>query len=215
MVLLAEILGTHLSQVLGVLVASYAVGCVTLGYYLVRTVTGMDVRQLGSGSVGAKNVGRVLGVWGFAVTFAGDLGKGALAVWATERVNPNDFLKLLAMLAVIVGHIWPAQLRFNGGKGMATAAGALLAFNPWIMAGLLAVFAVILVALRKTVLAGLGAFGILPLLSGLLTQPMVITFGFALLTLIVLFAHRQNLKKELADFAANRKCTTRPNPSPE
>ena len=215
MVLLADIFGAHFSQILGVLVASYAVGCVTLGYYLVRTVTGMDVRQLGSGSVGAKNVGRVLGVWGFAVTFAGDLGKGALAVWATERVNPNDFLKLLAMLAVIVGHIWPAQLRFNGGKGMATAAGALLVFNPWIMAGLLAVFAVILVALRKTVLAGLGAFGILPLLGGLLTQPMIITVGLVVVTLIVLFAHRQNLKEELAGLAANRKCPTRPNPTPE
>lgn len=215
MVWLAQISGTQLSQAFLVFVACYALGCVTLGYYLVRIVTGEDIRQLGSGSLGAKNVGRAVGPWGFAVTLAGDMGKGALAVWATERVHSSDVLKSVAMLAVVVGHIWPAPLRFQGGKGIATATGALIAFNPWMTAGLVAAFLPLLGLLRNSVLAGLAAFTLLPLLSGLSGNAALETIGFTFLTGLVLGAHRENLKKELDRWLANRKSKTRSNQSHE
>jgi len=105
---------------------AYSLGCLTTGYYLVRTRTGQDLRALGSGSVGARNVGRLLGWRGFVLTVLGDFCKGALAVWAARHFTTDDRLVLLAMLAVVAGHVWPAQLHFQGGKGMATTLGALL-----------------------------------------------------------------------------------------
>lgn len=62
------------------ILASYALGCLATGYYWVRWQTGQDIRRLGSGGVGARNVGRVLGPWGFTITLLGDAAKGALAV---------------------------------------------------------------------------------------------------------------------------------------
>ena len=108
---------------------SYLLGCFTTGYYLVRARLGRDIRALGSGSVGARNVGRVLGRLGFSVTLAGDFGKGAFVMWAAPHFTTDGRLLGLAMLAVVVGHIWPAQLRFHGGKGVATSLGALLLYD--------------------------------------------------------------------------------------
>ena len=103
----------------GVFLAAYALGCFTTGYYLVRLRLGQDIHDSGSGSVGARNVGRLLGWRGFLLTVLGDFGKGALAVWAARHFTMDDRLVLLAMLAVVAGHVWPMQLRFRGGKGMA------------------------------------------------------------------------------------------------
>ena len=74
------------------MLAAYGLGCLTTGYYLVRLRTGQDIRGLGSGSVGARNVGRILGKSGFFITLAGDSGKGALAVWAMRYFSGNDGL---------------------------------------------------------------------------------------------------------------------------
>src|SRR4051794_30300652 len=95
----------------GIALGAYLLGCFTPGYYLVRLRTGQDIREEGSGSVGAKNVGRLLGWRGFMLTVFGDIGKGMLAVWATRRFTNSDGMAAIAMVAVAVGHVWPAQLR--------------------------------------------------------------------------------------------------------
>ena len=176
---------------------SYALGCLTLGYYLVLLTKGEDVRLLGSGSVGASNVGRELGLWGFGLTVAGDLIKGAVAVWAAERVTSGEAWKTAAMLAVVAGHVWPVQLRFQGGKGVATSTGALIFLDPWSTGGLFLLFGVARVALGNTVLAAMAAFSLLPLLSGITGQPMLRILGFAALAAMILVAHRANLREEL------------------
>lgn len=205
MVALTEISGIQLGRAVMVILACYALGCLTLGYYLVLFSKGKDVRLSGSGSVGASNVGRALGLWGFGLTAAGDLIKGAVAVWATERVTASDGLKIVAMLAVVVGHIWPLQLRFHGGKGVATSTGALIFLNPWSTGGLFLLFGVGLAVLRNTVLAAMAAFSILPLLSGFIGQPILQTVGFAVLAALLLFAHRQNVREELTRLAVHRR----------
>lgn len=201
----AEISGVSWSSAIGVSLMSYALGCLTLGYYLVRFSTGQDVRQLGTGSVGAKNVGRWLGRWGFAATLAGDVGKGAVAVWMADRVSASDELKILAMLAVVAGHIWPAQLGFHGGKGMATSAGALLFYDPWLMAWMIAIFVIVFAVVRSTVLAALAAYTVLPLLGGLLGLSLRAAIGLTALSAFVLFAHRSNLKEEWERLVAHRR----------
>ena len=96
-----------------VMLAGYALGCFTSGYYLVRWRTGHDIRMLGSGSVGATNVSRVLGLSGFFLTVLCDFGKGMLAVWLAEYFRINPTATVLTMLAVTTGHVWPAQLWFH------------------------------------------------------------------------------------------------------
>src|SRR5215212_2060468 len=111
------------TQASWLMLGAYLLGCFTTGYYLLKMRSGQDIRALGSGSVGARNVGRVLGSTGFIVTLLGDFAKGAFAVWAATHFTKDDRLIALSMLAVVVGHVWPAQLRFRGGKGVATSLG--------------------------------------------------------------------------------------------
>jgi acyl-phosphate glycerol 3-phosphate acyltransferase len=140
-----------------VALAAYLLGCFTTGYYLIRLRLGQDIRDLGSGNVGARNVGRLLGWPGFLVTVLGDFGKGALAVWAARHFTTDDWGVLVAMLAVVAGHIWPVQLLFRGGKGMATSLGALLTYDWQLALVFVLLFAAAFAALRKTVLPGLFA----------------------------------------------------------
>src|SRR5207253_1060392 len=173
---------------------SYLLGCFTTGYYLVRARLGRDIRALGSGSVGARNVGRVLGRLGFSVTLAGDFGKGAFVMWAAPHFTTDGRLLGLAMLAVVVGHIWPAQLRFHGGKGVATSLGALLLYDYHLAVAFAILFAAVFVMVRRTVLPGLFAFVCLPLVSLYRApepakDPTEIV-GLSLLAAVVLIAHR-------------------------
>src|SRR5579859_7966679 len=112
-------------RVAGILAASYLLGCFTSGYYFVRWRLGQDIRDSGSGNVGARNVGRLLGAPGFLATTAADVAKGMLAVWLALEFTHDFRLAGLAMLTVVLGHIWPVQLGFRGGKGVATSIGAL------------------------------------------------------------------------------------------
>ena len=160
-----QLLSAHWGEGSGIAVAAYLLGCFTTGYYLVRLKTGQDIREAGSGNVGAKNAGRILGWPGFLLTVLGDAGKGIFAVWAASHFTLDDRLVAGAMLAVTAGHIWPVQLRFRGGKGMATSLGALLAYDLHLTAAFVLLFIGSFAIVRKTVLPGLFAFACLPLVS--------------------------------------------------
>ena len=187
-----------------VLLAAYALGCFTTGYYFVRFRLGQDIHDSGSGSVGARNVGRLLGWRGFLLTLLGDFGKGALAVWAARHFTIDDRLVLLAMLAVVAGHVWPVQFVFRGGKGMATALGGLLVYDYQAAFAVALLFAVTFAALRKTVLPGLFALACLPLMAGYLGRAPSELAGTAALAGLVLIAHRKNLVTEFSLFLDRR-----------
>ena len=104
-------------------------GCFATGYYLVRARTGHDLREIGSGSTGARNAGRVLGKTGFAGHVAGRFWQRRAGRLDRPGMDRDNHLALLALLAVVAGHLWPAQLHFHGGKGVATSFGALLVFD--------------------------------------------------------------------------------------
>jgi glycerol-3-phosphate acyltransferase PlsY len=189
---------------------AYLLGCFATGYYLVRLRTGRDVREIGSGSIGARNVGRVLGATGFVVTLLGDFGKGVLAVWAAYEFTHNHRLAALAMLAVVVGHIWPAQLRFRGGKGAATSLGALLLFDPRLALIFVVLFLAGFVMLRKTVVPAMFAFACLPL-AGLWFGRSGLTMTLVgVLSAIILLAHRRNLVEEITALMARREVAPKP-----
>jgi len=188
-----------------VIMMGYALGCFTSGYYLVRWWTGEDLRLLGSGSVGATNVGRVLGKPGFLLTVTCDFCKGLLAVWLADyfRVNPTG--AVLTMIAVTAGHVWPAQLWFHGGKVVATSLGAMLMFD-YSIAGIFAgLFLVLFVPIRNFVLAGLLAFAITPLALLILDFPLDSVFGLSALAVLILVAHRRNMTREISKLMTGRK----------
>jgi acyl phosphate:glycerol-3-phosphate acyltransferase len=142
---------------------SYLFGCVVAAYYLVRFRAGADVRALGSGTAGARNVLRTRGPREAAATLAIDALKGAAAVLLGARLGQHEAAAGVAFLGVIVGHIWPVQLRFHGGKGAAPTLGAMVAMNP-VATGLAAlVLLAVFAATRNATAAGLTGIGAAPL----------------------------------------------------
>ena len=160
-------------EAVGICLGAYALGCFTLGYYLVRARSGEDIRRIGSGSVGASNVGRVLGRTGYGLTVLSDFCKGALAVWAARQLTADDRMLGLAMSCAVIGHIWPVQLRFQGGKGMATSH-------------------------RRATLPSLLSLAFLPIASWVLDQRPMKSVMLSLIAAFVIVAHRNNVAEELA-----------------
>jgi acyl phosphate:glycerol-3-phosphate acyltransferase len=175
---------------------AYLIGCFTTGYYLVRICTGRDIREIGSGSAGARNVGRVLGKAGFILTVIGDLAKGALAVWLARAFSHDDISAALAVPAVVAGHLWPVQLKFHGGKGIATSFSALLVFDYRLALTMLILFGIIFVFARKTLLPAMFAFVCLPAVCWFFIRDNFTIAVTAILSLAILFAHRRNLGEE-------------------
>lgn len=198
------------SEAASTVLCAYLLGCVTTGYYLVRWRTGEDLREIGSGALGARNAGRVLGRAGFMLTLLGDFFKGYLAVWSARLYAPDGHLEGMAMLAVVAGHLWPAQLHFHGGKGVATSLGALLVFDYRLAFGFVFLYGICWVLMRQTVLAGMFAYACLPVaifyFEGNGPKAVVLT----LLAILVTLAHRRNIVTEGVRLAHRRE--TPPSP---
>ena len=189
---------------LGVVAGSYVLGCFSTGYYLVRQRTGQDIRELGSGSTGARNAGRVLGRNGFLLTMAGDLAKGGLAVWLAWELTGSDRVELLAWLAVVAGHVWPAQLGFRGGKGVSTSLAGLLIYD-WRLALIYClVFAAAMAVARRPVAASLAAFALLPAASWWLDGDPAQIWGISVLAALVILAHHRNVADGMAGLWSRR-----------
>jgi glycerol-3-phosphate acyltransferase PlsY len=180
-----------------VLLLSYALGCLSPGWWLVRRHTGQDLRSQGSGVTGATNTARVLGPRAGLLVLALDALKAAAAILLARWLAPASEWNALALPAVVAGHIWPAPLRFRGGRGAAPLLGGCVALNPLFAlaagagAGLAAVF-----SRRSFVLTTAAAF------SGTAASWWLLTTAesrsaFALALALVVLAHRDR-------FAQNR-----------
>jgi acyl phosphate:glycerol-3-phosphate acyltransferase len=190
--------------------AAYSLGCFTAGYYVVRCWTGQDLRDLGSGSLGARNAGRVLGWRGFILTLLLDFGKGLLAIWVASHFSSERWLQALAMLCVVGGHLWPVQLRFEGGKGVAASLGALLVYDLRLAFAFVLIFAGAFAFMRKTVLPALFAYACLPAVAWLGRETYnpaepVNTFILTMVSALVLFAHRRNIHDEFLHYLERRR----------
>lgn len=199
-----QLQSTNWSQAFWIALSAYVLGCFATGYYLVRLRTEQDIREIGSGNIGARNVGRVLGRMGFFATVLGDVCKGILAVWLALHFSKDLRVIALAMVAVVVGHVWPMQLRFRGGKGIATSLGALLIFDYHLIIAFLILFAACFAVFRKTVLPGLFAIACLPLVSIYLGHEPAKVIGVSVVAALVLITHRKNLMEESVRLVVRR-----------
>lgn len=183
---------------------AYLLGGICTGYYLVRIKQKLDIRDHGSGGVGARNVGRVLGKPGFAITLFGDGLKGLVAVALARQFEAVEPAVSLVLVSVIAGHIWPLPLQFRGGRGIATAVGAYLAYDLYLALLLLGITMVLMVFRRGFILSGLAAFLLLPLVAYVLKQPGHVVAGLAGASVIILFAHRERIRKAFGDALPQR-----------
>ena len=188
---LSSLPGTELIVIL----ASYVLGCLSVGYYLVRFRTGQDIRGLGSGSAGSSNVARVLGAPGFVITLVADVAKGASAAWAAFYFGLTLWGVMLVMIAVVMGQIWPVQLGFRGGKGVATALGAVLVFDYRLVILVLLLTGLILAVARQRTVSGLVAVAFFPGVAAIMGHSQTGVIGVSALALLILFAHRANIEE--------------------
>jgi glycerol-3-phosphate acyltransferase PlsY len=180
---------THIA----LLLIAYGLGCFNTGYYLVRWRTAEDIRRVGSGTAGARNVGRILGRRGALLTFAGDALKAALAVGLARLLHAPDWVAAAAMLAVVVGHVWPIQLRGQGGKGASSAFGGVLAAQPLLALVILITVGLLSLLTRRTTLSGLLTMLAAPFLAWALAVPAIPLTAVCALVGLLLYTHRANL----------------------
>lgn len=177
---------------------AYAIGCFSTAYYLVRLLRGSDIRDLETGTAGARNAGRVLGrKAGMAVALA-DIAKGAAAVWLGALIAGSSPLSPLLAAAAVAGHIWPAQLGFRGGKGLATGFGALLWLFPFAAVVAAGVNLILSLAARSATFGTLIATALFPALAYATGVEFPTALLLAIPCALVIFAHRRNIRAAMA-----------------
>ena len=145
---------------------------------------------------GATNAGRLLGKPGFVVVFALDFLKGAVVVGAAAALGLGPYALALVALAVTAGHIWPIQLRFRGGKGIATSLGTLLVYDVRTILLLVGVFLLCFAVCRRLTPSGLLAFALCPVVLLALRAPASTVIAMGALASVIWVAHRGNLARE-------------------
>ncbi len=182
-------------QTIGAAVGCYLVGALPFSY-LVARLKRIDIRQHGSGNVGATNVTRVVGAGYGALALLGDVGKGVFAAWLTGALGVPLWLSGLA----VVGHNWSIFLKFTGGKGVATTLGVLLFFSwPTLLVTLL-IWLVAVALTRYVAVGSMVALLSVPFVLYLFQTPSVNweVFGlFGVLGLMTVWQHRSNIQRIL------------------
>jgi glycerol-3-phosphate acyltransferase PlsY len=178
-------------------VAAYLMGSIPFAQLLSRR-RGIDLRRVGSGNVGATNVLRTVGVRAAVLAMLLDAVKGMIAVLIAQRLTTGVALPVAAGLASVIGHVYPVWLRFRGGKGVATAAGAFGVLTP---AALGVAAAVFLFAVGLTRFISVGSIAAaLTLAAWALASdaPTGVGVGATLAALVIVHGHRTNLSRLVA-----------------
>lgn len=188
-----------LHQILAVL-ASYLLGAVPFGLLFTKLFSGVDVRSVGSGNIGATNVLRAAGKKVAVLTLLADGLKGFLPVFLARLFVHDEWTTAISGAAAILGHIFPVYLGFKGGKGVATSFGVVLGVSPW--TGVVALLAWLIAAIvwRYSSLSALIAFASYPLVT--FAVPPEPSKPYGLLSLFIFgmiyYRHRENIKRLLA-----------------
>jgi acyl phosphate:glycerol-3-phosphate acyltransferase len=163
-----------------------------------------DVRRQGSGNIGAANVARTAGAVAGALTLVLDAGKGYLAVWLAGRWGGGN-IRWIMMGAVfaILGHIFPVWLGFRGGKGVATGLGVFLPICPKAVEAAVILWLLVVLFWRYVSLGSVVSAAALPVLIYLLyapphAPPETVSFGTILISLLVIWKHRENMQRVIA-----------------
>lgn len=190
-----------LTPVLAVL-AAYLIGSLSFAVIVSRGMGLQDPRQYGSGNPGATNVLRSGNRVAAVITLALDALKGYVPVLLVlvfgSRVGLGETTAAFAGLAAFLGHLWPVFFRFQGGKGVATAAGALLAINPWLGAATLLTWLIVAAFFRFSSLASLVSAVFAPFYQALIWGMEPVLLALIGMSLLLVWRHQANISKLLA-----------------
>ena len=175
----------------------YFLGSIPCGYLLVRLTTGADIRQAGSGNIGATNVFRKSKVVGL-LTFILDAGKGYVAVLLAGWLGGDVGWQAIAAVSAILGHIFTLFLGFKGGKGVATGFGAFLALTPASAGTTMIVFFLTAAAARYVSLASILATAAYPLWVYLYHEPWIVFWAAMIGSALIIAKHHQNIRRLIA-----------------
>ena len=173
------------------LLGAYLLGSVPAAYLAARWSRGIDIRQYGSGNIGATNLLGLTSKWIAIVVIILDLGKGMLMVWVAQLIGLGIAQQAAVGLATIIGHNWPVFLLFNGGRGLLTTLG--VAFSLPVINGLTSweviiffVLAAIFYFTIHSIPVGTGAgVAAMPLVSWIASEPLPMTLGFLAVFLLM------------------------------
>lgn len=185
-------------------IAAYFLGSIPFGLLIVRATAGTDIREKGSGNIGAANVARSAGPLAGVLTLFFDAAKGYLAVWlARYFTHGNIRWMILAAVAAVLGHMFPVWLKFHGGKGVATGLGVFLPICWQAVVGAVVLWLLVVVFWRYSSLGSIAAAAAMPVLVYFLYAPRhappdIVTISTTLIAVLIIIRHRQNIERLVA-----------------
>ncbi|MGB2601172.1 MAG: glycerol-3-phosphate 1-O-acyltransferase PlsY [Candidatus Omnitrophota bacterium] len=194
-----------ISIILSVITA-YLVGSIPMAYIFGKVFKGIDIREHGSGNVGATNIARVMGKKVGIVVFILDLAKGLVAVTVIPTFfhnifassgTPSELMLVLSGGASIIGHMWTIFLKFKGGKGVSTTAGVMAGLHPTILVGGLIVWIAVFAVWKYVSLASISAAVALPILAVITGKDLGFVVFSGIICILGVYGHRTNIKRLL------------------
>jgi glycerol-3-phosphate acyltransferase PlsY len=179
-----------------VILISYILGSIPFGYIVSKLVKKIDIRDYGSGNIGATNTLRILGPFMALIVLIGDIGKGYLSIYLTHLIShDNLFILTVAGLAVICGHDWSLFLKFKGGKGVATTFGVILALNPMISILAAIVWVIVIITTKYASLSSISALISIVIFTILFKQPYEYIIFSIIILILTIVRHKENIKR--------------------
>jgi glycerol-3-phosphate acyltransferase PlsY len=188
----------------GLIAVAYLLGAIPFGLLVVKALGGGDIRDAGSGNIGAANVARHAGALAGLLTLLLDAGKGYLAVWLASRETGGSARWMIAAAAAaVVGHVFPLWLGFKGGKGVATGLGVMLPICWQAVAAAAVIWLLVVAFWRYSSLGSISAAAAMPVLVYLFyaprhAPPTLVSAGTILIAILIIAKHRQNIGRLVA-----------------
>lgn len=194
-----------------VVLGAYLLGSIPWGF-IIGKVNGVDVRKVGSNNIGATNVTRCVGKKAGKLCFVLDFLKGVIPVAGAQyifrnaTVFPMEYVVIAALFATVLGHMFPVFLKFKGGKGVSTAAGAVMALTPYALLAALLVWVVVFLASRYVSLASIAAAAVLPIVAWVfylvdfgneLARSKEVLIFLTIVSLLAILRHHANIVRLL------------------
>ena len=185
-------------------IVAYALGSIPFGLLIVKARGGPDIREVGSGNIGAANVSRNAGRFAGILTLLLDAAKGYLAVWLAARwTNSNVRWMMVAAILAVVGHMFTVWLNFQGGKGVATGLGVFLPICWQAVAAAAVLWLIVVIFWGYASLGSISAAAALPVLIYILyapghAPPEFVSFGTLLICVLVIAKHKSNVERLVA-----------------